>query len=379
MVLSRPLSTLTFGDESHARSIMLLSAAVLFAVISGGQYALVQGLRRIADLARISVIGGLLGTLFSIPAVFFFGERGVVMYLVFVAATGVLTSWWYARKVKVEPVSMSLGAVSSEAGALLKLGIVFVSSAFMSMGAAFLIRVMVSRKMGVEAVGLYQSAWTIAGLYIGFVLQAMGADFYPRLTESAKDPDRCNRLINEQIEVSLLLVGPGVLATLTFAPLVIGLFYSAKFAPAVGAPALAMPRHVPPDCFLAAGFSYAGEGEGRDIFLHRAGCQPGAFGAGLVLYQVVWPPGLWGCLCWVVCVLLPPGLPGRAPPHRLPLRRGQPSHRFGDRRKFRGVEQPDDQRGEGKRSQHARPDEQERNLDLFVDEPITGPDPWRSP
>jgi hypothetical protein len=31
----------------------------------------------------------------------------------------------------------------------------------------------------------------------------------------------CNRLVNEQAEVGLLLAGPGVIATLTFAPLVI--------------------------------------------------------------------------------------------------------------------------------------------------------------
>jgi PST family polysaccharide transporter len=41
-------------------------------------------------------------------------------------------------------------------------------------------------------------------------------------------------LVNEQAQVGLLLAGPGVIATLTFAPLVIALFYSAKFNAAVG-------------------------------------------------------------------------------------------------------------------------------------------------
>jgi enterobacterial common antigen flippase len=40
--------------------------------------------------------------------------------------------------------------------------------------------------------------------------------------------------VNEQAQVSLLLAGPGVIATLVFAPLVIALFYSAKFDAAVG-------------------------------------------------------------------------------------------------------------------------------------------------
>jgi PST family polysaccharide transporter len=81
---------------------------------------------------------------------------------------------------------------------------------------------------------LYQSAWTIGGLYVGFILQAMGADFYPRLTAVANDNAECNRLVNEQTRVGLLLAGPGAIATLTFAPLVMELFYTCKFGAAVG-------------------------------------------------------------------------------------------------------------------------------------------------
>jgi PST family polysaccharide transporter len=86
---------------------------------------------------------------------------------------------------------------------------------------------------GMEAAGFYQAAWTLGGLYVGFILQAMGADFYPRLVGVSRDNSQCNRLVNEQAHVSLLLAGPGVLATLTFAPIVINLFYTAKFSEAV--------------------------------------------------------------------------------------------------------------------------------------------------
>ena len=103
----------------------------------------------------------------------------------------------------------------------------------MAMGVAYLVRIIVLRKMGEDAAGFYQSAWTLGGLYVGFILQAMGADFFPRLTAVAQDNRQCNRLVNEQAEVGLLLAGPGILGTLTFAPLVIQVFYSAKFGPAV--------------------------------------------------------------------------------------------------------------------------------------------------
>jgi enterobacterial common antigen flippase len=234
VVFSRQMSTLTFGSDQHAAAISLLSVAVFFQLVSNGQGALIQGMRQILDLAKMGVLGALLGTLISIPMVYFLREKGVVPSLVGVALMSLSVSWWYSRKIHIRTPSMTTSEVGQEAAALLKLGVAFMASGLMTMGMAYAVRIIVLRKVGFEATGFYQSAWTLGGLYVGFVLQAMGADFYPRLTASAQDNTACNRLVNEQAQVGLLLAGPGVIATLTFAPVVIALFYSAKFAAAVG-------------------------------------------------------------------------------------------------------------------------------------------------
>ena len=116
---------------------------------------------------------------------------------------------------------MTFSEIRHEAASLLKLGFAFMASGFLVMGAAYAVRIIVVRDVGLEAAGFYSAAWTLGGLYVGFVLQAMGADFYPRLVSVATDNPRCNRLVNEQAQVSLLLAGPGIIATITFAPLVI--------------------------------------------------------------------------------------------------------------------------------------------------------------
>ena len=234
VVFSRQVSTLTFGTNRHAAAVCLLSIAVFFQLVSWGQAALIQGMRRIADLAKMGVLGALFGTLVSIPLVYFLREKGVVPSLVGVSLMSLAFSYWYSRKVHIQTPSITASQVWREASALLKLGFAFMASGFMTMGIAYAVRIMVLRKVGFEAIGFYQSAWTLGGLYVGFILQAMAADFYPRLTASAQDNTACNRLVNEQARVGLLLAGPGVLATLTFAPLVIALFYSAKFGAAVG-------------------------------------------------------------------------------------------------------------------------------------------------
>jgi antigen flippase len=233
-VFSRQVSTLTFGTDQYATAVAVLSVTVFLRLVSAGQGAVLQGMRRIPDLARIGVLGAFFGTIISIPMVFFLREDGVVPALVGVAATSIVASWWYSRKVSIEPPAMTASEVGQEALLLLKLGLAFMSSALLTMGAAYAVRMMISRTLGLEAAGFYQAAWTLGGLYVGFILQAMGADFYPRLAAVSTDNTDCNRLVNEQAQISLLLTGPGVIATLTLAPLVIALFYSVQFHAAEG-------------------------------------------------------------------------------------------------------------------------------------------------
>lgn len=221
-----------FDTRAQIGAIALLAVAVLFADISGGQMALVQGMRRIGDLAKINVLGALYGTLFSVPIVYIWGVRGVVPSLICVAGMGILTSWWYARKIKVPDVKMERDHFLDETRALLKMGVVFMASGLMTTGVAYLVRVIITRQISLDAAGYYQAAWGLGGFYIGYVVSAMGTDFYPRLTAVAHDKEECNRMVNEQTEVGILLAGPGLIATLTFSGLLMHLFYSKQFGDA---------------------------------------------------------------------------------------------------------------------------------------------------
>jgi antigen flippase len=233
LAFSRQISEVTFGSTKHSTALRLLCIAVFLNLVSGGQGALIQGMRRIGDLAKMNILGAFFGFCGAVPLVYFFRERGVAPSLVVVAGAGIVISWWYSRKIDVQQSVLSLTQIWQELSSLLKLGAAFMASGLMTLGAAYVIRILILRKFGLAATGLYQSAWTLGGLYIGFILQAMGADFYPRLTSIISHEEEANRLVNEQTFVGLLLAGPGVLATITLAPLVMSVFYSAQFGAAV--------------------------------------------------------------------------------------------------------------------------------------------------
>jgi len=233
VAFSTPFSTLTFGNGQQAWGVALLGIAVFLRMLSGAQAALLQGMRRISDLTRMSILAAVFGTVFTVSLVFVFGKEGIVLSLIAMAAASLLVSWYYSAKIPIDRVSVTSSEVREEAAALLTLGFAFLTTGFLSLGAAYVIRIIVLWADGVDAAGRYQAAWTIGGLYAGFVLQAMGTDFYPRLTAVCRDDAECTRLVNEQTQISLLLAGPGVIATLTFAPIVLHVFYSAEFESAV--------------------------------------------------------------------------------------------------------------------------------------------------
>lgn len=232
LALAQPLSTWAFGSSERACALALLGAVLLLDSISGGQTAMLQGVRRIEDLARVLIFSSIGGTLISITLYAWLGEGGIVPALLAAAVINLAFSWWLSRRIAAPPVEMDWPETLREARPLVFLGLALMWGAILAAGVEFATRGLIIRGFGIDAAGIYQAAWGISGLFAGFVLNAMGQDFYPRLTAVARHNNEVNRLVNEQIEVGVLLALPGLIATLAFSSWVIQVFYTGEFMPA---------------------------------------------------------------------------------------------------------------------------------------------------
>jgi antigen flippase len=224
-----PISRLTFGSADHARDILMLSAVVLMTAVAEGQSARLQGFRRMGDLARVAVLGTVLTLTLTLPIVYFWRQNAVVALLLAASAASMVSSWWFARKIQISPIGMAWRETLHAARPLLQLGLASMSSALMVAAVAYVVRVVIARSLGVDAAGVFQSATALSGVYCGFILSAMGADFLPRVSAVAEDDAACNRLVNEQAEVGMLLAFPGICATVAFSPLIVSFLYSSQF------------------------------------------------------------------------------------------------------------------------------------------------------
>lgn len=233
MLLSPLVSQLTFGHQGYSLGIASLGVIILFGNLSGGQMALIQGNRRIGDMARANVIGAGLGTVAAIGFYNALGLSGIIPMLVTVSALQLALSWHFARRVPVPTVDLTWRQTFAEGGGMVKLGLVMMWNGLLGSAVTYITVTLVTRQEGVQAVGLYSAAFALSGMFINFVLGAMGADYYPRLTGVAPDKSAMNRMVNEQTEIGLLLAVPGLLATLVLAPWILQLFYTREFLGAV--------------------------------------------------------------------------------------------------------------------------------------------------
>ena len=233
-VLSDWIAQDILSDESRSGDVRWLSIGVALTVAAAFQVALLTGLRRIADLARVNVAAGILGAVIGLLGLWVWPSHGVLV----LALTPPLLSFLLGRLAIAyigKPVGprTQIGSLVTEWRAMALPGIVFMLSGVAALVGQLAVRTMIQRELGTDSLGYFQASWSISVTYLGFVLVAMGTDYFPRLTGIITDRIAAVKLINEQTEVSLLLCAPVILGLLSLSPWLISLLYSADFHPAI--------------------------------------------------------------------------------------------------------------------------------------------------
>jgi len=232
-VLALPLSRWTFQSDRHAPAIACLGLAVLCGNLVAFHSGVLQGSRRLGSLVRLNIWCALGGTLFSIPCYYLFGVRGIVPALLLTSFWSAFVSWLLVRHAPVVAAGDAPVRLRAEARGLLRLGLPLMATALMGACVTYAARQIVLRQFGLDGVGLWVAAFNISGVLVGFVLAAMGTDYFPRLTGLVHSAPEVSRTVNTQVEIALCLALPALLATLLFAPLGIKLLYSNQFNAAI--------------------------------------------------------------------------------------------------------------------------------------------------
>lgn len=223
--------TFTWGD--HTLHFILLSPVVALTAIMGGELAILKGTRQLKHLAVLSVYSMIGALVFSVPLYYIWREQAIVPSLLVIALIQLLFTILYSYR--LFPLRLSSNAkMIGEGMGMVKLGIAFVLSGILGSGAEFVIRSYLNNIGDLSIVGLYNAGYMMTMTYAGMVFQAMETDYFPRLSAVRGIGDEMNLVVNRQIEVSILLVSPLLVAFIVGAPILLPLLYSGKFMPVIG-------------------------------------------------------------------------------------------------------------------------------------------------
>lgn len=233
VVLSPLLNRWTFSWGNHTLHFILLSPVVGLTAITGGEGAILKATRQLRHLAAISVYNVFLALLVSVPIYYVFGLRGIVPSLVLMALMQMLTTVMYSFRLFRPQFTLSR-RLMGEGSDMVRLGLAFVLAGILGSGAEFVIRSYLNTTGQLTAVGLYNSGYVMTMTYAGMVFSAIEADYFPRLSGISGFGAQLNETVNHQIEVSLLLVAPMLVAFMVGLPVLLPLLYSGKFLPVLG-------------------------------------------------------------------------------------------------------------------------------------------------
>lgn len=231
--LSPWLSQWSFGNKDYTLSFMWLSVTLLLGALSGGQITLLQGMRKITYMAKSSIIGSTLGLFISLPLYYEMGIKGIVPTFILSSILSLVLTIYFSRKLKIEKSDIELKESFHEGLGMVKLGVLITTSSFLSMLSAYLINIFITHVGSLSDVGLYQGGTNITNKYVGLVFSAMVVDYYPRLAGVSKNKEKVNEVVNQQTELTLLILAPILILLLSTTPLVIRLFYTKEFLPIV--------------------------------------------------------------------------------------------------------------------------------------------------
>jgi O-antigen/teichoic acid export membrane protein len=228
--LSSVLSRMSFGDNSHTISYLLLSATFIFGALMGGIYTLMRGTRKIEILARANVAGAVAGLLAILPVFYFMGIKGVVPAIIISSLVGYLVSLYFRKKINVKTIEISWNETFSEGKGMVILGITLSFSALFTTGTEYFLNTFISRTGSLSELGLFNAGMAIMSGYVGMIFTAVGTDFYPRLSSVINNEKEWKELVNQQSELLLLIMGPLLCLMLATAPIVIRVLLSSEFS-----------------------------------------------------------------------------------------------------------------------------------------------------
>ena len=233
LLLCRQLSQWTFGNTDFTISFAFLSISLLLTQLTNGNLLILKGCRNINYYAKANVWGNFLSLFITVPLYFWLGIDAIVPALILFSISTFLCAYFYRSRLRLVQIRTERGEFKEISKDILIAGIAFSAAEFFPLIASFYIRTFISNNGGLTDVGLFSAGFAILNGYVGMIFTAMSTDYIPRLSAVSDDDHQLELVINQQIEMSILLLFPLIVLFVIFGKLVTLILYSSQFYPMI--------------------------------------------------------------------------------------------------------------------------------------------------
>lgn len=230
IILAPVLSKISFGSQEYVLSFIFLSLLILFNTLSSGMQSILQSTKNLNSIAKSTIIGTMLGVIFTFPIYIFYGINGIVPALLVSSSILLILNYFYSRKFLFLDNSIKLKEVGKEGKTMIQLGFTMMIVNLLGSIIPFLLNAYIKNLGSLDDVGLYQAGVSLTSQYVGMVFAAMTVDYFPKISAVNNDNLKIKELSNQQSEIMLLIIIPLISGLIIFAPILIKILLSNEFA-----------------------------------------------------------------------------------------------------------------------------------------------------
>lgn len=221
------------GDASYTPMFRLLSFTVGSSALMMGELAVLKGGRRLGRVAKYQLLSALVMLIVVVPCYHFWGIAGIVPGLLLSAVGLLAVACWYSFRVFPYHVELFSKQIIVDGLYIIRQGFNYTFAGLLNSGAYYLISIYLFSRGSAGEVGCYSYGNLLISYLSMLVFAALDSEFFPRLSAVNKDKVQCNKLVNSQVEILLVLMTPLVVCFAICLPLVPRMLLDIEFMPLV--------------------------------------------------------------------------------------------------------------------------------------------------
>ena len=233
IIFSFKLSEYFFLNNDNYYLFIIIAISVIFKQLSSADLSIIQGNRKLKDLAKANVIGNFIALIITLPIYYFYRIDAIGPSIVISSILIFVSSRYYSLNIKTVNVNLNINEYKDVGFSMIRLGFVLSLSHLMVLIGSYFTRIYISNTGNLTDLGFYEAGFIIVNSYVALIFNAMVTDYFPRLSATIDDNKTFFSIVNRQAEIALLFLSPMIGLFIFFNEFIVNIIYSSEFLPVV--------------------------------------------------------------------------------------------------------------------------------------------------